>query len=183
MPTSTKNKIENATTLPVYEQTVSLRHLHIAPRKVRLVATAIKGLSLSEAEAQLLLRPQRAAQPIIKLIRSAAANAKSNKNIGAAELYIKGVQVDKASMLKRFLPRAFGRATEIQKKMSHVFLTVAKSDKPNSNRFVIAPRVKKERKKTKQDKSVKPGKENETMKPEATKKRGTFKRFFQRKSV
>ena len=62
------------------EQKAQLNYLMITPRKVRLVANALKGMTVSEAEAQLLLRPQRAADALLKLLRSAISNAKNNHN-------------------------------------------------------------------------------------------------------
>lgn len=119
---------------------VSLQYLRVAPRKTRLIASALKGLSLQEAEAQLLMRSQRSAPALLKLLRSAAANARQ-QNINENSLIIKSIRVDKGPMLKRVLPRAMGRATTLQKKMSHIIVTLEQSEKLKSPRFVIIPRV------------------------------------------
>jgi large subunit ribosomal protein L22 len=108
-------------------QTAKLRYLHIAPRKVRLVANAIKGLSVNEAEAQLLMSPRRPASDLIKLLRSAVANAKHNAQLSPERLFVKEIRVDQGPMLERYMPRAMGRATAIQKKSSHVTLVLAES--------------------------------------------------------
>src|SRR3989344_4487325 len=72
-----------------------LNHLHIAPRKVRLVADGIKGLSVNEAEAQLMFRPQRSSGPLLKLLRSAVANAKNNNKLSEAKLAVKKIKTSK----------------------------------------------------------------------------------------
>ena len=107
------------------KQIAKLNYLHIAPRKVRLVANALRGLSVNEAEAQLLFRPQRSSEPLLKLLRSAVANAKNSQKLNADKLVIEAIQVNQGPMLKRFMPRAMGRATPIHKKMSHVILVLA----------------------------------------------------------
>lgn len=160
-------------------QTAKLSYLHIAPRKVRLIANTLKGLSVQESEAQLLLRPQRSARPLLKLIRSAVANAK-NKNMDAGKLVIASILVNQGPMLKRILPRAQGQATPIHKKMSHVVLVLKESDKALINRFTINPPIKKE--KVNKKERTKP--KSETITQEKPKeKAGLFRRLFRRTSV
>lgn len=165
--------------------TAKLNYLHIAPRKVRLVANALKGLSVNEAEAQLLFRPQRSSEPLLKLLRSAVANAKNNQKLNADKLVIENIQVNQGPMLKRFMPRAMGRATPIHKKMSHVILVIAEKEKMPASRFQIsvAKKVKLPEKETKESKEKKPKLEikNETKK--VKEKAGFLKRIFNRKSV
>lgn len=157
----------------------------MAPRKARLVANLIKGLSVSEAEAQLVLMSRRAAKPVLKLLHSAVANAK-NKQLNEGKLIIASIRVDQGSMLKRFMPRAQGRATMIQKKMSHITMVLAESEKDIKQRFTI---IKKEKKSIRRAKSkkVKP----KTTEPKPTLKEdkkgvgdgGFIRRIFRRKSV
>ena len=78
-------------------QTAKLNYLKIAPRKTRLVANVLKGLSVNEAEAQLLMSPKRASGPLIKLLRSAIANAK-NRQLNPERLFIKEIRVDQGPM-------------------------------------------------------------------------------------
>ena len=125
------------------QETVKLNSLRIAPRKVRLIADTLRGLSVLEAEAQLLLRPQRSAKPLLQLLRSAVANARNNKKMDATKLFIKTLLVNQGTMLKRFMPRAQGRATPIHKKMSNVLLTLEEATSSLSQRFVITPPIKK----------------------------------------
>lgn len=159
---------------------VQLNYLHVAPRKVRLIANTLKKLSVQEAEAQLLIRPQRANKPLLKLLRSAVANAKNNNQIKSEELMVADVIVNEGPMLKRFLPRAQGRATPIHKKMSHVTLILEKTGKVYESRFIINPPEKKKRdesgKKIGSAKKV----ERENKSEKAPQKQGFFKRLFKK---
>ena len=176
------------------QQTAKLNYLKISPRKVRLIADAIKGLPVQEAEAQLLMRPQRSAPALLKLLRSAVANAKS-LDMKVDSLYVSSIRVDKGPMLKRMLPRAMGRATLLQKKMSHVILVLDEKETPNKERFNIVKPVKEKKdekqpaKKTKAAKEVKEDQvtkerpRSEKKEQRAEEKKGIFKRFFRRKNI
>jgi large subunit ribosomal protein L22 len=87
-----------------------------------LAADLIRGLSVKEAEKQLVFLNKKAAQPILKLLKSAAANAKSNLNVEKDDLYVAGILVDSGPALKRYQPRAMGRAGLIMKRTSHITL-------------------------------------------------------------
>lgn len=162
--------------------TAKLNYLHVAPRKVRLVAQALKGLTLNEAEAQLMFRVQRSSEPLLKLLRSAAANAKNNYRLNPEKLVVASVRVDQGPMIKRFLPRAMGRATPIQKKMSHVTLVLSEKENVKPSRFQIAV-VKKNKLPKKETKVSKPKLELQKETPKRQEKVGFFKRMFRRKSV
>lgn len=112
--------------------TAKLRHLHIAPRKVRLVVDLVRGKSASEAAAILNFTTKKASLPILKLLNSAMSNAKNNFQLDPTNLYISKITVDEAPKIKRFMPRARGSAYEIQKKTSHINLVldeIKKSEK------------------------------------------------------
>lgn len=165
-------------------QTVTLRYLRIAPRKVRSVADLIRGLSVNDAEAQLLVGRRRAAQPLLKLLRAAVTSARHNKRANPDSLYVESVRVDQGPMLKRSLPRARGMATPIQKKMSHVILVLADEGKLGPPRFKIV--IEKKAKLPKGDKRTsakkeKPSKPEERRSSEP-KRSGFFKRIFTRKT-
>lgn len=113
----------------------------MAPRKVRAIAGIVRGMSVNEAEAQLMYHRRRASKPILKLLRSGVAGA-VQKKLDPATLYISEIRVDQGPMLKRFLPRARGSASPIQKKMSHVTLTLGVSATPKPNRFTIVAKKK-----------------------------------------
>jgi large subunit ribosomal protein L22 len=176
------------------EVKVKLSYLKIAPRKVRLVAGVLKGLSANEAEAQLLISSKRAGLPIIKLLRSAIANAKHNYQLNPDTLFIKDIRVDQGPMIKRYMPRAMGRATMIQKKTSHIILTLAESDKAKSPRFKItvvkkisktkAQKIAKARAtiEEKKEKEINKEKTGESKK-QISQKTGFMKKVFSRKSI
>jgi large subunit ribosomal protein L22 len=89
------------------------------PRKVRLVADLVKGKKIPAALAALQFLPKRAAEPIAKLIKSAVASAKAEgKNVD--ELIVKSIIVESAGMTKKYMPRAFGRASTIRRRKSRV---------------------------------------------------------------
>ena len=115
-------------------QSATLRYLRIAPRKVRSVADLVKGLTVNEAEAQLIVQRRRPAKSILKLLRSAVANAKNNAKLDPNHLFIQSIRVDGGPMLKRYLPRARGSASPIEKKMSHITITLGVNEK-QKNRF------------------------------------------------
>jgi ribosomal protein L22 len=98
----------------------SARYVRIAPRKVRLVADQVRGLHIEKARALLQFSPRSAAQDIHKLINSAAANAENNHDLIGDEMKIASITVDEGPTLRRFRPRAMGRATPINKRTSHI---------------------------------------------------------------
>ena len=104
----------------------SLKNYRQSPRKVRLVANAVKGKSVAHADAVLSFMPKRAAEPMRKLIQSAAANAQVQGSTSET-LMIKNVEVNKGIVMRRWMPRAQGRATPINKRTSHVLVTLAEA--------------------------------------------------------
>lgn len=168
-------------TIMMARYTAKLKFLHMTPRKVRAVAGLLRKLTASEAEAQLMLARRRPAKPLLKLLRSAVANARlQNKTLDADRLMIGDLRVDQGPMLKRFLPRAMGRATPLQKKMSHVTLTLVESPAAAKSRFVIQPPQKKIKRPPKA-KTAKP--KVETLKIQPKEKSGFLKRIFRRKAI
>ena len=101
-----------------------LKHLHISPRKVRLVADLVRGKQATEAQTVLGFTINKSAEPILKLLNSALANAKSTSGIEAVELYIKKITVDEGPIGRRVFPRAKGRGDILRKRTSHVNLTL-----------------------------------------------------------
>lgn len=105
----------------------TLTNYRQSPRKVRLVAHAVKGKTIAQAEVELSYMPKRAADPIKKLIKSAAANAQ-NAGVDTSALVIKSIEVNKGLVMKRYMPRAMGSAKPIRKKMSHVDVVLAEKE-------------------------------------------------------
>jgi large subunit ribosomal protein L22 len=98
----------------------SARYVRIAPRKARLIADQVRGLHIEKARALLQFSPRGAAQDIHKLLDSAAANAENNHDLIPDEMKISSITVDEGPTLKRYRPRAQGRATPIHKRTSHI---------------------------------------------------------------
>jgi ribosomal protein L22 len=98
----------------------SSRYVRVAPRKARLVANQVRGLTVPEARTLLEFSARGASRDIAKLIASAAANAENNHELVADDLRIAEIQVDEGPTLKRWRARARGRATRIEKRTSHV---------------------------------------------------------------
>jgi ribosomal protein L22 len=96
------------------------RYVRIAPRKVRLIADQVRGMHIEQARALLAFSPRGAAEPIQKLINSAAANAENNHDLIGDEMRVSSITVDEGPTLRRFRPRAMGRATPINKRTSHI---------------------------------------------------------------
>lgn len=101
------------------------RYIWIPPRKVRLVADLVKGKSVTDALAVLRFTPNKAAVPISKVVNSAIANAEHNYNLDRDDLYIKTICVDEGPILKRYLPRARGRADLKRRRTSHITVVIA----------------------------------------------------------
>ncbi|ASV12556.1 MULTISPECIES: 50S ribosomal protein L22 [Leptospira] len=103
------------------------RFVRMSPRKVRLVADEIRGYAVGEALDILKFTNKRAIEPLTKVILSASANASVlNNKVNLDELFIKKIYVDEGPIMKRFRPRARGRAARIRKRLSHI--TVVLSD-------------------------------------------------------
>ena len=96
------------------------RFVRISPRKVRLLMDQVRGKRIENALNMLSFAPQRGARILLKLINSAVANAEQNSEIDVDTLYIKRIYADEGPTLKRFRPRALGRATNIRKRSSHL---------------------------------------------------------------
>jgi large subunit ribosomal protein L22 len=108
------------------------KYIRQAPNKVRIVLDVVRGLPVGEAEQVLRHINRRAAEPIAKVLKSAVANAEHNHSLDADDLYVAEAFADEGPTLKRFRPRARGRATRIRKRTSHITIVVA-----DRNREVI----------------------------------------------
>lgn len=106
----------------------TLKSHNQTPRKVRLVTNLVKGKKVQDALVELEFLPKRAAEPILKLLKSAIANAKvSGEDVDT--LRVQSIVVESAGILKKYMPRAFGRASLIRRRKSAVKLTLAPSSK------------------------------------------------------
>jgi large subunit ribosomal protein L22 len=109
-----------------------VRFLRMAPRKVRLVTELVKGLPVGVALAQLAVLPKAAARPVRKVIESAVANAVHNNQLDREKLFVQSITADGGPVLKRFRPRAFGKAATIRKRTTHISVVV--SDIPKAEK-------------------------------------------------
>ncbi|MCL4406388.1 MAG: 50S ribosomal protein L22 [Patescibacteria group bacterium] len=168
-----------------------LRNLDVAPRKARIIADLIRNRPALEVKAELSLRRERAVKPMLKLLDSAIANAK-NLGFKPEKLAIKEIRVDGGQILKRWLPRAQGRATPIQKKRSHIFMRLEESAKIKPAKFVFAEKSGKEASKKTAAKPAKPAKKTKAPAETAEKttgleepkdKAGLVRRVIRRKSI
>ncbi|WP_022882685.1 50S ribosomal protein L22 [Gryllotalpicola ginsengisoli] len=115
------------------ESIARVRHIRITPQKARRVVNLIRGKQAQEALAILKFAPQSASEPIYKLVASAIANARvkadaSNQFLDEQDLYVSRAFVDEGTTLKRFQPRAQGRAFRINKRTSHITVVLATPD-------------------------------------------------------
>ena len=96
------------------------KFVRVSPRKIRLVMDEVRGMKVGEALNMLAFTPQKGAYLLKKLLNSALANAEQNAGVDVDALYIKRIYADGGPMMKRFRPRALGRATRIRKRLSHL---------------------------------------------------------------
>jgi len=107
----------------------SARYVRVTPQKARRVVDLIRGLPAAEAQALLRFAPQDASEPVGKVLDSAIANAENNHDLDPAALVVHEAYVDEGPTLKRFRPRAQGRAYRIRKRTSHITVVVAVDDR------------------------------------------------------
>jgi len=141
--------------------TAKLSNYRQSPRKVRLVAEYVKGKAVGDALARLALLPKRAADPVMKLVASAVANAKT-AGYNEADLKVLNLTVDEGAILYRRMPRARGRAAPIRKRTSHLKVTLLAPD-------AVKPAEEKKAKKA-------PAKKAEAKKAEKVEKKTTTKK-------
>ena len=101
------------------------KYLRGSTRKANLVVAAIRGRRVEEAQALLRFMPQHAARDVERVLKSATANAENNHNLSAEDLVVADAQANEGPTIKRFRPRAQGRAFPIHKPMTHITITVS----------------------------------------------------------
>ena len=105
-----------------------LRYVRISPRKVQIVCDLIRGKDAGTAMAILMQTPKAASEPMLKLLRSAIANAENNNSMDVEKLYVSTAVANPGPVLKRGMPRAQGRMYRINKRTSHILIAVAERD-------------------------------------------------------
>ncbi len=106
------------------ELTAKARYIRMSPRKIRLAANLIRGLAYEQATVQLQFLKKAATAPLLKLLKSAMHNGEENHELKRNNLRIKAIYVDEGPALKRWMPRAMGRATPLRKMSSHITLVL-----------------------------------------------------------
>ena len=106
------------------EARAQARYVRVTPMKARRVVDLIRGLPAAQAQAVLRFAPQAASEPVGKVLDSAIANATNNHNLDANTLFVSEAYVDEGPTMKRFRPRAQGRAYRIRKRSSHITVVV-----------------------------------------------------------
>lgn len=165
--------------------TCKAKHIHIAPRKCRKVADLMRGMEVVKAQFQLKGLTKRSALPILKLLNSAIASAEHNYNMVKDNLYVSQIFVDGGVKMKRWSPRAFGRAFPIVKNTSHI--TIVLEEKIAGKKKIKSKKEEKDINNKKKERKVKEGKKFKKDDRQENKlnksKGGVLKRIFQRKSV
>ena len=105
-----------------------LRNVRIAPRKVKVVCDLIRGKSAAEANAIMMNTPKAASEILVKLLKSAVANAENNHNMDPEKLYVAEVSVSPGPIMKRIRPMSHGRAFRILKRASHITLVLKEKE-------------------------------------------------------
>lgn len=173
--------------------TARLNNLQVTPRKARLVAKSIVGMSVSAADVELSKQVKKTSEPMRKLLASAVANAENNSGLDKDNLYVETIQVGDGMRLKRFKARAFGRAAGIVRRYCHVTLTLGEVVEGLNRRKAVKKAVKKEEtpkaeEAPKEDSLLKADEKKEAKKTVSTKqtaktRNNTVKRTYQRKSI
>ncbi|GAA4073720.1 MULTISPECIES: 50S ribosomal protein L22 [Actinomadura] len=114
------------------EARAQARYIRVTPRKARRVVDLIRGLPATEAQAVLRFAPQAASEPVGKVLASAIANAEHNFKLDTDTLVVSRAWVDEGPTLKRFRPRAQGRAYRINKRTSHITVVLESRDEASA---------------------------------------------------
>lgn len=122
--TKSKQKQDDA---PVLVR-ASAKYVRVSPRKARLIADQVRGKHIDDARSLLQFSPRSVAADIAKVIESAAANAEANHDLIGDEMIVHSITVDEGPILKRFRPRAQGRATPINKRTCHISVALTPED-------------------------------------------------------
>ena len=172
-----------------------LNNLKIAPRKVRLVSNVISGMPVNDALIELGKQVKRSSEPVEKLLRSAIANAEHNFGLDPGNLYVLSAVVGEGQRLKRWMPRAFGRANPIMRRLSKVTLVLEETveglnrkerKRPLPVTESVAPKESEEKKSEGNTllaaEEKKEAKKDVAVKQEMKERKNVVKRVYQRKS-
>src|SRR3954452_10767090 len=119
---------KNSAVIDAPRTRAQLKHLRMTPMKARRIVNLIRGTDVAPAASILQFSPQAASEPVAKLLASAVANAENNQNLDPATLVVDTAYVDEGPTLKRFQPRARGRAFRIRKRPCHITIELVSVD-------------------------------------------------------
>lgn len=153
--TKTPGGGEKAQQARVTETKALSRFVRISPRKARQVMDMVRGKDVQDALNTLTFLPKKAARLIEKVVKSAAANAENNFGMTRDFLYISKAYVDGGPALKRWLPRAYGRATPIKKRLSHITVFVSEREQSAVKKTKTVKTAETKKKANKEDPKVK----------------------------
>lgn len=188
-----KAALAKATTTTSVEVKAAARFVRMSPKKVRLIIDQIRGKSVVAADHYLQFVQRTAAQPVSKLLKSAVANAEHNFNLDTKDLVVKQVTANEGPIIKRYRPRAFGRAGMIRKRTTHIEMTLtsttgAKSATvkkpkaaPEQAKPVAADKVEKGEKKEKTTSDIATSRAS-SAKVSGSNDKGFLKKVFNRKT-
>jgi ribosomal protein L22 len=128
LPAPTRRRAQRDPNEPAPVVRAQAKYVRSSARKARLVCDHIRGKSVDEARAILAVTPRAIARDWSKLLESAVANAEHNHELVGEDLYVKAVHADEGPTIKRFRPRAMGRATRIRKRTSHLTILLTPKD-------------------------------------------------------
>ncbi|RMD51782.1 50S ribosomal protein L22 [Candidatus Parcubacteria bacterium] len=114
------------------------KYIRMSPRKVRLVVDLVRGLPIEDAKKQLMFSRKAAAKPVLKVLNSAVANAENNFSLNTEDYIVAEAYVDQGPTIKRYRPRAHGRAALIRKRMSHITIVVGPANDTVENKHAIS---------------------------------------------
>lgn len=160
--------------------TAHLRYIRLAPRKVRLVADLVRGKKVPEARVILRMIPKGATHPLEKLLASAIASATNTYSIDESNLLVSSIMVGEGPKLKRFMPRMRGSASPIQKKTSHITVTLREIEpgkKAVKQKKEVVTTIDKKDRAVKRSPSVRPEKQIKKS------SEGVKQKMFRRKAV
>jgi large subunit ribosomal protein L22 len=135
-----KSPVKKNTETKITTAEARLTGVRMSPRKMRLVTNMVKGMTALDAIEQLRFTNKKAAKFVHDLIRSAVANASNNFKLEPESLYVKTITADMGAKLKRYMPRAQGRASEIRRPSSHLFVLL--EERPKAKKARAALRLK-----------------------------------------
>ncbi|MBI5135013.1 50S ribosomal protein L22 [Candidatus Uhrbacteria bacterium] len=158
------------------------KFVRVSPRKMNIMAGLVRRKSLEAAREQLSIRPERAARLLLSVLDSAAANAYENHSLDRSALIVNAIEIGQGPRLKRFTPRAFGRATPIRKPTSHIRVVIEGEKTVVRTKKVKPTTVASQSKASETEEGQRSNTKESLGQKQAPEKKGFLRKVFQRKS-